>query len=117
MKGNKNMFDTNKYKYYSDGNNKVVAVSTYAGRTVRGVAKCDPRDTFDEETGRRLAAARCAVKVARKRHERAQKEYAKAVAASLRAEQKLNSMYEYMQDSYAELIGELDNLDSLSADL
>lgn len=105
------------YKYYSDGSNKVVAVSTYAGKTVRGVAKCDPRDKFDEETGRELATARCAVKVARKRHERAQKEYAKAVAACLRAEQKLDSMQEYMEDSYSKLISELNYLDSLTAGL
>ena len=36
-------FDENKYKYYTAGN-KVIAVSTYAGKTVKGVAKCDPKD-------------------------------------------------------------------------
>ena len=45
----------------------VIAISTYAGKTVKGIAKVDPRDTFDPEVGKQLATARCAEKIAIKR--------------------------------------------------
>ena len=56
-----------KYKYFTNGENVVVAVSSYKGRTIRGVAKCSEQDEFDLETGKKLAAARCAMKVAKAR--------------------------------------------------
>ena len=65
-----------KYSFYTDGKTKVVAVSTYAGKVVRGVAKCDVNDTFSLEKGKELAAARCNEKVAKKRFTRAQNMYA-----------------------------------------
>ena len=49
------MYPLEKYKYYQAGN-KVIAVSTFAGRTVRGVAKCNPKDNFDLEKGKMLPA-------------------------------------------------------------
>lgn len=91
-----------RYKYYTDGENKVVAVSSYAGKTVRGVAKCDPRDSFNEADGKMLAEARCALKVADKRYARAQKEYAKAYVAVVAAQKRLEKMSTYVTDSYQE---------------
>lgn len=64
------MFDYpfDKYKFYVNVKERTVyAISTYAGKTVRGVAKCAPEDKFDIEYGKRLAAARCNLKVAAKR--------------------------------------------------
>ena len=58
------------YRYYMAGN-KIIAVSTYAGKIVRGVAICAPNDDFDLEFGKKLAAARCNEKVAAKRYARA----------------------------------------------
>lgn len=63
-------FSPDKYRYIVNGNT-VIAISTYAGKTVKGVAKCDPEDTFDLEKGKKLAAARCNEKVCRKRLRRA----------------------------------------------
>ena len=42
-----------RYKYVRDGGNTVIAISTYAGKTVKGIAKCDPNDNFsyDYENG------------------------------------------------------------------
>ena len=61
-------FPIEKYNFYIDEKNEmVIAVSSYAGRTVKGKAKCDPRDEFDLEKGKKLAAARCNAKVAKKR--------------------------------------------------
>lgn len=91
-----------RYKYYTDGENKVVAVSSYAGKTVRGVAKCDPRDSFNEADGKMLAEARCALKVADKRYARAQKEYVKAEIAMQKAQNRLNKMINYVNDSQFE---------------
>ena len=56
-----------KYRYYTNGENVVVAVASYKGRTIRGVAKCSEQDEFDLEVGKKLAAARCAMKIARER--------------------------------------------------
>lgn len=58
------------YKIYRH-DNEIVAVSTFAKRMVRGVAKCDPRDEFDHKKGEALAIARCDLKVAEKRLKRA----------------------------------------------
>ena len=58
------------YKIYHH-DNEVIAVSTFAKRMVRGVAKCDPRDEFDHKKGEALAIARCDLKVAEKRIKRA----------------------------------------------
>ncbi len=105
--------DKCKYKYYTDGENKVVAVSSYAGKTVRGVAKCDPRDSFNEADGKMLAEARCALKVADKRYARAQKEYAKAEAAMQKAQSRLNKMIDYVNDSQIEKEMAQKNLDTI----
>ena len=53
-----------KYKYFTNGKDVVVAVSTYRKKTVRGVAKCSPQDTFNLEAGKALAKARCDRKIA-----------------------------------------------------
>lgn len=47
------MYPTEKYRYYTNGR-RVIAVSTYAGKTVRGVATCDPSDEFSMEKGKEL---------------------------------------------------------------
>ena len=39
------MYPTEKYRYYTNGR-RVIAVSTYAGKTVRGVATCDPTSSL-----------------------------------------------------------------------
>lgn len=56
-----------KYRFYTNGKNLVVAVASYMGRSFRGVAKCSEQDEFNLETGKKLAAARCAMKIAKER--------------------------------------------------
>lgn len=106
-----------KYKYYTDGANKIVAVSSYAGKTVRGIAKCDPRDNFNKETGQNLAVARCALKIADKRYARAQREYAKAEAAVAAAQARLNKMIDYVNDAQMEVADAQKRLDLITAAL
>ena len=91
-----------KYRFYDNGN-KVIAVSSYAGRQVRGVAKCDPRDSFDKEKGMQLAEARCNLKVAEKRAVRSEVQYKKAIVALGQAERRLNDMKNYFDDSHEKL--------------
>lgn len=93
------VFPLEKYRFYQHGN-RIIAVSTYAGRTVRGVAICHPEDNFDIETGKRLAAARCNEKIAKKRMERAARELEKARIAIIEADRREAKMTAYYNDAY-----------------
>lgn len=88
-----------RYKYYTNNKDVVVAVSSYAGKTVRGVAKCDPRDTFDIEKGKELAAARCNEKIAEKRLMRAKRKYVEAVLKYEKAMKEKEKMCSYVNES------------------
>lgn len=93
-----------KYRFYqgktkTTGAPCVIAVSTYEGKTVRGVAACDPKDTFDFEKGKKLAAGRCALKIAEKRRKRAARELDKAIAANYASMQRVNAMNDYFNDA------------------
>lgn len=109
-------FPTDRYKYYFT-DNKVIAVSTYAGKTVRGVAICSPQDSFDMEKGKKLAAARCAVKIAEKRAKRAAKKVFEAGDAIKAASQHYSAMTSYMDDAMCELEDASYDLEVLTASL
>lgn len=100
IKGVKQMY--NNYKYIEIPN-KVIALSTYAGKTVRGVAKCHPNDTFDVEFGRKFAAARCNAKVAAKRAANAQKKYWVAHDEYLKVNRAFEKACKYYTDAVAQL--------------
>lgn len=78
---------------------KVICLSSYMGRTVRGVAKCSPNDEFNEEFGKKLAQARCDYKVAQKRYERAVKKNDEAEDALYAAEQYSDKMEDYLWEA------------------
>ena len=61
-----------KYSYFTNGKNTVVAVASYAGKRVRGVAKCSDKDEFDLAKGEKLAAARCNLTIAKMREKNLQ---------------------------------------------
>lgn len=87
--------------YYND--NQCIAVTRYAGKNVRAVAKCDPADVFNGVYGERLATARCEVKVAEKRQRRAV-ELANAAIEELIAQQKkLDKLMAFVHQTTAEL--------------
>ncbi len=77
--------------------NVIVAVSTFAGKSVRGVAKCHPNDSFNEEVGTKLALARCNLKVAQKRLARANRKVREAVVAQYDAQSFLMKMKDYQR--------------------
>lgn len=81
---------------------KVIATSTFAGKTVRGIATCSEEDTFDLAKGQRLAALRCAAKVADMRNKRAFKKYEDAHIAMVKAQNEFNKAKEYCLDAMEE---------------
>ena len=101
--------DMTKYSFYTDGKTKVIAVSTYAGKVVRGVAKCDVNDTFSLEKGKELAAARCNEKVAKKRLIRAQNANIDVLLEYGRLMKKFEKAVSYKEDSQVALT-EAENL-------
>ena len=99
-------YPIDKYKYYTytkNGSNVIVAASTFAGKVVKGYAKCDPSDTYSLEKGKELAAARCNAKVALKREARAARKLAEAEAALAEAQRFYDNMLYYSQDAWQQV--------------
>ena len=99
-------FPITKYKFYTKPAKNgltIIAVSTFAGKTVKGVAKCHPNDKFDQEKGMNIAAARCAEKIAYKRIKRAEACFDKAHKALEEAQIQVDKMEDYVNDSWQEL--------------
>lgn len=88
------------YKYIVNGN-KVICLSTFAGKAVRGVAKCAPGDAFNEEVGKNIATARCAAKVAKRRRNRAIRKYHEAAKQCIAAREYLDKMFVYYNEACA----------------
>ncbi len=91
------------YKYYdykdAEGRVVIAAASRYAGRTVKGYAKCDPEDEFDYEFGKALAKARCDSKIATKRRKNATRRLDEAREKYIEAQNYLIDMMNYYNDS------------------
>ena len=93
-----------KYKFVVTGN-KVIAISSYAGKTVKGIAKCHPNDEFNEEIGKNLAAARCNRKIAEKRYKRAKMQYDNIEMLQQAVEREKVIVTNYYNDAYVRLQG------------
>jgi hypothetical protein len=91
-----------RYKIFRDGKGKVIVASSYAGKIVRGVAKCNENDTYNEDTGIALAAARCDVKIADKRIKRAQAQYDAATRAVNEAQADWEKAVQYLSNAEQE---------------
>ena len=95
------------YRHYlyphikSNGNvcTRITAVSTFAGRIVKGHADCHPDDEFDLEYGKALAEARCNEKIAAKRCKRAYSKVDEAMAQVIAAMMHYEKMLEYEADA------------------
>lgn len=92
------------YKFYVTPNKTTIAVSTYAGKTVKGIAKLNPNDEYDESFGKMLATARCAAKVEKKRKANAQKKYLEAFNNYAKASKQLEKMTLYLNEAEAKYI-------------
>lgn len=105
-----------KYRFITT-DKMVIAISTYAGKNVKGVAKADPRDTFDIEKGKLLAASRCNAKIARKRAMRAKRKYAEAEKLLAAAQKHMKDMDAYYKDAKAEYAVSLGELTKIEASM
>ena len=85
------------------GTTEIIAFSTYAGKVVKGNAICQSTDTYNEEAGIKLAVARCAEKIARKRKARAAKLLKKAQDQMAMAQKYVDDMTHYYNDACAEV--------------
>ena len=101
------------YPYIKPNGNvctRITAVSSFAGRIVKGHADCHPDDEFDLEYGRALAEARCNEKIAAKRCKRAYSKVDEAIAQLYAAMAHYEKMLEYeadAEDNYNEASYEL----------
>ena len=103
-----------KYKHYSfivnEDKKKVIAVTHYAGRAIRGIAKCSPEDAFNMELGCMLAVARAEEKVAKAKVRNASAKYLEAAKAADAAQKRFDDMKQYYIDS-------VDQLDEIEEEL
>lgn len=79
--------------------NKVICISTFAKKPIKGIAKCSPNDTFNSEIGRKLAQLRCDEKIANKRANRAAQKYLEAEQILVEANEYFYDMKQYYLDS------------------
>ena len=99
-----------RYKYIETGSNAIIAISTYAGKPVKGVAKCDPNDNFSYTYGKKLAKARCDAKISRKRYKNANSKLKAAHETLIAAREYYNKMVEYEMDSFKAMDAANENL-------
>lgn len=83
--------------------NKTIVVSKYAGKPVRGIAKCDPNDLYNGVFGERLAKARCDLKVSEKRQLRAAELTSQALTQLEHAQARVEKMMLYLKESTEEV--------------
>ena len=83
----------------------IIAISTYAGKTVKGYSRCHPNDSehYDTNYGNQLAAARCELKVADKRIKHALQKVEEAKKKLDEATQYYNNMLLYLNNAENEL--------------
>lgn len=105
-----------RYKFYTT-DNKVICVSHYAGKPVRGIAKCDPKDTFNYEDGKKLALARCDEKIAKKREARAAARLNEAKLILAEAQAYMERMENYHREAVDEMINAHATLTAIEASL
>ena len=83
---------------------EIIAKSTYAGQVVKGKAICHDGDTYNEENGIKLAVARCAEKIARKRKARAARLLKFSKEQLVEAQRYVDKMTHYYEDACAEAV-------------
>ncbi len=111
-----------RYKFYDyndkdSGSHVVVCVSSYAGKPVKGRAKCAPNEDFDLDKGKALAQARCDAVIAEKRKKRAITKVAAAYNAYTEAAWFLEDMDQYAKDSVVACKEAKDYLEKLEKDM
>ena len=105
MKFNKDNFRYVDHTPKGSNVREIIALGAYLGATVKGSAKCDPRDNFDVNTGKTLAALRCNEKIAERRMNNAVSKVEDALIALEKAQAEYDKSSKYLahaQSEYAE---------------
>ena len=105
MKFNKDNFRYVDHTPKSNDVREIIALGSYLGSTVKGSAKCDPRDSFDANTGEMLAALRCNEKIAERRMRNAISKVDEALTVLEKAQAEYDKSSKYLahaQLEYAE---------------
>lgn len=97
------MFPIERYKYFTNNKNKVIAEQTFAGKKYRGVAILNNADKFDYETGKTIAAAKCDEKICRARYLYAKKKLDAIEHWLAIADEEYKKVKSYYEDSAAEM--------------
>lgn len=90
--------------YHNTENGTVVCTRLYKGQIIRGVAKCDPQDSFDIVAGKRLAYLRCKKKFTQKKLKHANKIKDEAIISVAKANDTLHKAYEFVGDVEMQII-------------
>ena len=90
--------------YYHEANRTIVCTTMYKGQMVRGIAKCNPEDTIDIDTGKNLSYLRCYEKYSRKKAHHARKAYNEAVIAKAIMDNKFRKATDFVNDSEYQLV-------------
>lgn len=101
-----------KYKFIHNGK-ETICISSYAKKTVKGIAKANPRDVYDKERGELLAKTRCDYKVAQKRVKNAASRLAEAENLMRTITEYHGKMLRYYDDAIAERTMIKNSLESL----
>lgn len=92
---------------------KVIAVSRYKGKTVRGIAKCCDTDTFKVESGKALAVERCMQKIAEKIYKDKKEKLIKAQLDFDKARLQLSKAEKERNEALADTLHEEDKVQSI----
>lgn len=103
--------------YYSESTRSVICTTYYKGKLIKAAAKCDPADTFDMETGKKLAYLRCRYKFFKKKSAHAAFTYAAAVSEHIKARNRRQKAAEFLSDVTHELRDTTNMLNTLETDL
>lgn len=110
-------YGTKYHFYYNEDSKTIVCTTLYKGQLARGIAKCNPDDSFDIEVGKKLAYLRCKQKFAQKKLKRARKAHREAIATHAAATNNLSKACEFCMDAEAQLIMATHDLFSFEAEL
>lgn len=86
-----------------DGRKQIIALSSYGGKTVKGVANCSLDDEYSYDVGCKLAIARCNRKVAEKRFKNMRKNTIRLSKELDALQRKYDKMYENCKTAHAEV--------------
>ena len=101
--------------YQSPSDRSVICTTYYKGQIIKGIAKCDPADTFDLERGKELAYLRCRKKLLKRKVDRAVDVYSQTVEAVCTANKRRQRAIEFFNDAsneYKEITQALEELET-----